>query len=417
MKRTQPITSWLLVILILAAASGCRSNPNIEGARLDLRNKDYQRALTNINRALETEPNNSEAFLLKGDILSAMLLGVSDGAERTGYVGELIGAYTQAATLDPENNAHVTRQRSMLYSSEFTLAMEAYRDADQLGGHERANQFTAAAHHFRNASMIIPDSVSALINEAHAYYNAGRAQEAADAYESAIALGHTDRDLFIYLTRTYELMAIELADPDTQPEYYRQMVRTLKTARQHYPDDGEIRKLLLNAYAMLEVTAEALPFFEEIFPLEQGNHVYLYNYGTLLLHQEDYEGAIKMLSSAVALDSSYVNALFNLGAAHVNFGVQVDKSFQAVEDSLQGNGRRIAPSEIERLEARKKAIEQSKSEHFSQAITHLESARRLLENDLSDLGSVCHALYLAYAQTNQRSRAEEASICARQSGR
>ncbi|MCY3488307.1 MAG: hypothetical protein OXH34_07685, partial [Bacteroidetes bacterium] len=107
MKRALPIMSWLLVILILVAASGCRSNPNIEGARLDLRNKNYQRALTNINRALENEPNNSEAFLLKGDILSEMLSEVSDGAERTGYVGELIGAYAQAVTLDPENNAHV----------------------------------------------------------------------------------------------------------------------------------------------------------------------------------------------------------------------------------------------------------------------------------------------------------------------
>lgn len=406
--------SWLLVIFI--AVSGCRSNPHLEGARLDLRNKDYQRALSNINKALESEPKNPEVLLLKGDILMSMLPQVSDGEERTGYVGELMGAYTQAQILNPEHHAHVARQRSVLYRNEFMLAMETFRDADQLGGRERANQFAEAARHFRNASMIIPDSVSALINEAHAYYNAGEAQEAVNAYESAIALGHTDRNLFIHLIRTYELMATELADPGTQPEYYRQMIRVLKIARQHYPDDSEIRRLLLNAYAMSDATEDARSFYQDIYLLEETNPTYLYNYGTLLLRQEDYEEAIPLLSRAVELDSSYVNARFNLGAAYANLGVQVDHHFQAVQDSLQGDGGRIAPNEMERLEARKETLEQSKSEHFGLAILHLEAVKRRLEHDLSDLGSVCHALYLAYAQTNQRSRAEEANICARQSG-
>ncbi len=417
MKCTLPVVSWLLAVLILVVSSGCRSNPNIEGARLDLRNKDYQRALTNINRALENEPNNAEAFLLKGDILSEMLPQVLDEAERAEYFGELMGAYSEAVRLNPEHQLHVSRQHSALYRNEFALAMETYRDADQLGGQARANLFTTSARYFRNASMILPDSVSALINEAHAYYNAGRAREASDAYELAIALGHTNRDIFIYLARTYELMAVELADPDTKPEYLSQMVRTLKTAWQHHPNDGEIRKLLLNAYAMSEVTAEALPFFEEIYSAEQDNRIYLYNYGTLLMHQGDYEGAIRMLSSAVELDSSYANALFNLGAAHVNLGIQFYKNSQALEDSLQANDGRITPTELERMEARKEAAEQSKLVHLTKGIAYLEPARDLLEDDLSDLGSVCHALFLAYAQTNQRSRAAEASLCAKQSGR
>ena len=413
MKRILPIVSWLLAVLILAAADGCGSNPHVEGARLDLRNKDYQRAIDNINKALENEPDNSEALVLKGDILFEMLSETSDDAERTGYVGELTGAYTQAVILDPENLSHVTRQRSALYDNEIVLALEAYRDADQLGGHERSNRFMTAARHFRNASMIIPDSVDALVNEAHAYYNAGEAQEAADTYEAAIALGHTDRRLFVYLAKTYDLMAIELADPKTQPTYYSQMVRTLENAREQYPDDEEIRMLLLNAYAMSEMTEEALPFFEEIFPLEQDNKTYLYNYGTLLLRQGDHENAIQMLLRAVTLDSSYVNALFNLGAAYVNNGVSVDRRYQEVQDSLLRGGG-LTSQEVARLEDEKVTLEQSKTELFRRAITHLESARNLLENSLADTSDVCGALYRAYANANQRSRAEEARVCARQ---
>ena len=409
MKYVQPTIILLIVVAVAAVSVGCATNPNIAGARLDLRNKDYSRALTNINEALGSKPNNSEALLLKGDILSEMLADVSDESDRTGFVGELTGAYAQAVALDPKNMTHVNAQLAILYNSEFIMGMETFRDAGLLAGKERAQRFTSAARHFRNASMMIPDSVNALINEAHAYYNGGKAQDAVDAYESVIALGHTDRELFIYLARTYELMALELGDPATQPDHYNQMIRVLETARELYSQDEEVRTLLLNAYAMSEMTSEALPFFEEIYPLEQDNQVFLYNYGTLLLRQQDYEGAIKNLSQAVSLDSSYVNALFNLGAAYVNHGVSVDKEFQEIADSLQD---RLTPQVVSRLQDQQAALAKSKAELFGHAITNLESAKSLLENDLEDTRSVCHALYIAYAQTNQRSRAEEVRICA-----
>jgi len=409
MKYAQPTVILLIVVVVAFVSGGCATNPNIEGARLDLRNKDYSRALTNINQALTAEPENAKALLLKGDIISEMLADVSDELDRTGFVGELTGAYAQAIALSPEHLTHVSAQLARLYNSEFIMGMEAFRDAGLLAGKERAHSFTTAARHFRNASMMIPDSANALINEAHAYYNGGKAQDAVDAYESVIALGHTDRELFIYLARTYELMAVELSDPKTQPDYYSQMVRILETARKFYPQDEEIRNLLLNAYAVSEITSNALPFFEEIYPLEQDNQVYLYNYGTLLLRQEDYEGAITKLSRAVSLDSSYVNALFNLGAAYVNHGVSVDKKFQEVADSLQ---YRLTPQVTSRLQDQQASLSKSKAELFGHAITNLESAKSLLENDLEDIRSVCHALYIAYAQTNQRSRAEEARICA-----
>ena len=86
MKRLFPTLSWLFVVFVLVVAAGCASNPNIEGARLDLRNKNYQRALDNINEALEIEPGSAEALVLKGDIISEMLSRISDDDERAGYV-------------------------------------------------------------------------------------------------------------------------------------------------------------------------------------------------------------------------------------------------------------------------------------------------------------------------------------------
>ena len=411
MKRWLSIMGWLSMIFVIAAANGCGKNPKVEGARLDLRNKDYQRALTNINEALLTDPDNAEAYSIKGDILFELLPSITNDEDRTEYVGELTGAYAQALLLEPSYHSHIESRRLILYKNELSLGMEAYKEADLLGGRERANRFNTAARHFRNASMISPDSSNAHINEAHAFYNAGEAKDAADAYEAAISSGNTDRELFIYLARTYELIATELADPETQSEFFREIIRTLSAALSHHPEDDEIRKLLLNAYAISDLDEEALPFFKNSYSTEKDNKIFLYNYGTLLLRMEDYEGAITMLSDAVSLDSSYVNALFNLGAAYVNRGVAAHHSYRAVQDSLSNGGRMLAPSLVTRLEARKIEIEQSRNIFFGQAIRHLESVRRLQENDSADLSSVCRALYVAYYHMNQRSRAEEASIC------
>jgi len=399
------------LIVLIAIATGCRTNPYMQEAELDSRNKDYSKALNKINKALANDPKNAEAFRLKGDIIAKILPSISDETERTEYVGQLSSAYANAVLFDPQNLTHVAKQRSSLYSNEFTIAMETFKGAGLLAGRERANLFGTAATHFRNASIISSDSVSALINEAHAYYNAGMAQEAVDAYESALSLGHADRELFIYLSRTHELIATELSDPETQPEHYGHIIRILSAARGMYPKDEEIRKLLLNAYSMSTPTPDALPFFEEVYLLEQYNPVFLYNYGTLLLNQQDHEGAIKKLSEAVSLDSSYVNAHFNLGAAYVNHGVRVNENYQNVVDSLQ---IRLTQNETKRLKNRQSVLERSKDELFRLAIQHLELAKRLMENDTQDIRNVCHALFIAYAQMNQRSHAEEVRVCASQ---
>ena len=401
----------LLACVILAYTAGCAANLNLQNARGDFNSGDYQRALGEINKSLKTHPDNPEGHLLKGDILLGMILELPDTVGRTGYVVDLVHAYQRAQELDTKHSAYVRRKQDDLYNNEFFMGLSVFPEADQLGGRERADRFMLAAQYFRNASIIFPDSSEALINEATAYYNAGEAQKAAQTYERAIAQGNTSRELFIYLARTYELMGSEINDFEAQQDHFRNMIRTLETARKHYTDDKEIRMILLNAYAMSGVDQDALLFFEEIFPLEKENQVYLYNYGTLLLKQGDYEGAINRLSGAVALDSSYAKALFNLGAAYVNYGVHVYERFKAVEDSLHMDGQNHIS-----MEARKAALEQDKEKLFQQAITYLEAARRFLENEPEEMPSICRALYQAYAQTNQRSRAEEVSTCISHSG-
>ena len=73
MKRFPLLLVLLLGGFLIMGANGCSSDPNVEGAKLDLRNKDYDRALENIDKALQNDPQNAEAYYLKGQVLQEML--------------------------------------------------------------------------------------------------------------------------------------------------------------------------------------------------------------------------------------------------------------------------------------------------------------------------------------------------------
>ena len=411
--------SWLylagpLLAIILLAADGCGSNPNVEGAKLDLRNKDYARALENVNKALESEPDNPEALFLKGDVLSEMLPDVLDKRERADYIYAMVGAYRRGLELDPAWPTQVTRRLYGVYLTEFNSGIDEYNRAEQLPGQVRVDAFAEAAQHFRNASVIFPDSGDAYLNEAAAFFGAGLMDDAIDAYESAMSVGLTDREIFIYLAKTYELLAEDWAENDERPGYYRKMAETLELGLDQHPDDRELRAMLLNAYVFADQAGRALKFYARELPSERENKVFLYNYGTLMLREADYDGAIAMLQRAVNLDSAYVNARFNLGAAYINKAVDVDANYRAVDDSLSNQRSQLPAFRISRMESRMEELQQRKRGLFEEAIEHLEMARMLIERqqNLGEVADVCRALYRAYAQIDEGEKAEALTPCA-----
>ena len=110
MKRISHLLFVACLALVMVAADGCSSDPNVEGAKLDLRNQDYDRALSNIEKALETNPDNSEALKLKGDIYLAQLDDTNDPAMRTQMTRDLVMTYERAAQIDPELQPEVSLQ-------------------------------------------------------------------------------------------------------------------------------------------------------------------------------------------------------------------------------------------------------------------------------------------------------------------
>ena len=126
MTRFPLFVCFLFAGFMLIGADGCSSDPNVEGAKLDLKNKDYDRALQNLETALATNPDNVDALELKGRVLGEMILGIREIDEHTRLLIEMLDAYDRALILDPTLEPTITQAIRIAYSNEFAMGSQAF---------------------------------------------------------------------------------------------------------------------------------------------------------------------------------------------------------------------------------------------------------------------------------------------------
>jgi len=145
---------------------------------------------------------------------------------------------------------------------------------------------------------------------------------------------------------------------------------------------------------------------------EPNNKLYRYNYGSLLLEAEEYEGAVEQLAKAVELDPEYSNAHYNLGAAYINQAVAVNEQISAMDDELRENRDSMSEAEVTQQEQEMEQLAEQRRDLFEKAIGPLETAKTLTDAEGGDATGICQALFQAYVQTGQQEKAEGLAECA-----
>jgi tetratricopeptide (TPR) repeat protein len=396
MKRIPGLLCLLLGGLLLMGADGCSGDPNVEGAKLDLRNKDYDRALSNLENALTTNPDNSEALELKARVLTEKAFETADVEEHGVLIRQMVEAFNRAVTLDPLLLGAVNRNMSIAYVREFERGIQAFNR-----GNDDSAQYLEAAAYFGTASYIQPDSAGAYINQAYAYLNGGSDMAAAEPFETALGLGDTDIETYRFLSRIY-------LNNDRQAD----AVNILETASEAYPESIDVQAELLNAYQVAGQIDRALETYESAVASSPDNKLFRYNYGSLLVSVERYDEAIDQLIAAVEIDPEYGNAQYNLGAAYINKAVAINEQVNSRDDALREQRSNLSSAEIETRESEIDALASSRRELFGSAIGPLEAARTVFEANGDDATGVCLALFQSYVQNNLMDKAEEVSVCA-----
>lgn len=392
--------------LILAIIAGCATgNPNIREAESALEEQNYEEALQNVDEALEEEPENANAYILRGRIYLQQASEVEDPQEHTELVEQAVDAWNEAIDIDPDVRSDVENRRLLAYQMEFEQGANAFNQAQEQQNPELFNQ---AAAYFGGATLVQPDSARPARFQAYAYVQGGSQQEAIEPLSQLVELGEAD-------TTDYTLLG-QLYLQDGQVE---EAVDVLEEGDEQYPGQEDIQSLLLNAYTQAGMEERAMERYQELVEEEPNNEIYRYNYGSMLLNTERYDEAIEQLQEAVQLDPSYANANFNLGAAYTNKAVELTDRITALNDSLVENQQELSQQEASEIEAEMDELAEERRELFEQAIGPLEEAYELSQADpeaQTNEAEVCRALFTAYVQTGQEDQAREVEECAGMEG-
>jgi predicted Zn-dependent protease len=100
----------------------------------------------------------------------------------------------------------------------------------------------------------------------------------------------------------------------------------LRPAMKLYPEDQALITVLTNTYIAADRTEQAADAFKIAAEKNPDNKDYQYDYGVILLKRNDFPGAVEQFQKTLAIDSLYWNAIYNLGATYVNWGVQIQQS-------------------------------------------------------------------------------------------
>jgi tetratricopeptide (TPR) repeat protein len=397
MQRTK--TAVLLACIMgafLWMAPGCASDPNVEGAKLDLRNKDFDRALENVAEALARNPDNAEAHELKGQILMAQSAETPEHAEYIGLIHEMLDAYDSALAADPGLDNSVSRSRTMAYADVFRKGIQAFNRAA-----ETPDEFQTAANYFELASEIMPDSAGPYVNRAFALLNVGMEDDAVAPLEMAIEKGDTQSNTFLFLGDIYNRQG----NMEKAMEVFSQ-------AAELYPENTDIQSQLLNLYVQTGQADQAMVEYQAAVDQDPNNEVLLYNYGSLLLEAERFDDAIHYLGRAAEASPDYANAYYNLGAAYINKAVKLAEQISEMDDVLREERGNLEDDEIAARESEMDTLAQERHDLFGEAIPYLETAKDLVEADGADPTGICQALYTCYVQTNQMDQVEAVTECA-----
>lgn len=242
-------------------------------ARKSLSSDNYDDALQAVNNTLSEEPNNAEAYFLKGSILRSKARSNNPGQRQQLYKQmreSLLQArklYRQQDSLS-DNLRDINNMLGESWSEEQTQGQNLV-NGDSLDNSEPMN---LALQHFDNAITILPDTALSYRWKARSLYQLGRVDEAVEALEAAHArmdqpsAKTLEQLAFLYLKNNQTDRALTL---------YQQ-------AEKDFKGNTNLLRGLANAYIRLDKHQQALPLVEKLVNQNPGDSDYRLTYGSEL---------------------------------------------------------------------------------------------------------------------------------------
>lgn len=314
-KQTKIIFS-LLVFAILFMGFQCAST-EITSAKLYIQQKNYDKAIEVLQKEVQKNPKSDQGYYLMGYVYY-----------EKGDYENMLKSFNNSLNISKVYEKDITNTRKSAWVNVFNRGVAYFQRAIKIDNPDSANvMFERSISDFKSATIIEPDSADAYKNLAFAFMSKGDNESAISPLEKLIAL-EKSKDGYKYLGEIYFVLATNYKNEgkdNKAKEYFDKSIDILSEGRKIYPGDSEILLYLSNAYIGAERTQEAMQQFKAGVENQPENKFYRYNYGVLLLGNNDFEEAEKQFKKAIELDPNYTNAIYNLGVTYLKWGGYLNK--------------------------------------------------------------------------------------------
>ena len=274
-----------LAVLIAVAGLGCQS-PAMTAAKLYIKQEQPQQAKEQLALVLQTEPENSEAHLLMGQLL---------GDE--GRYGEM-AEHLALAERDPKLQVEVEQARRRFWIREYNTGV-AHAQGE-------APNYVMARHSFHNATIIDESALDAWRNLAYVYYQIDSTDAAIATYQKIASADPEDEDAFFSLGSLY-------LENDNLDEAIRALSQVVKIN----PENLNGLTNLAIAQAQAEDYEGAEANYRKVIELNPDDFRPHFNLGNLYWQQEKYTAAKRAYEQVLQLEPDDGDARYNLAMVHL----------------------------------------------------------------------------------------------------
>lgn len=377
-KKFIPIFSLVLVWLAFTGYQ-CAST-EITSARLYIQQKNYNKAEEVLQKEVTKNPQSEDGWYLTGFVKH----------EKRDYKG-MLEAFNKALQVGKKYEREINQLLKASWAENFNDGVNYFNAANRSSNSDTAKILRQKAiNSFQTAIMLQPDSNDTYRNLVFVYLSAGdldgSLQPSLDWVNRVGSLESYQVVTEIYYTKAEQFWNRYLTSKNAQDsvealKLYEVTENYATQGLSKYPNDGTLNSFLFNTYISLGKRDLALQKAKQAVDKNPNDKFTNYNYATMLLETKDYEEAVKYFKKALELDPKYENAIYNIAATYINWGIQVrDKEEEA------------------------NASERTYKEYFENALVYLEQLTELTPNDFKTwerLGQV-------YAVLGMKDKAEQA---------
>lgn len=315
-----------LMALFLYSCSA--SNPNIESAKLNVQHKDYQKALSSLDKAIAQDSTDAEAYYYKGYVYSKMA-DEDSLDQRVEDYKKMHQNYKKATQLFKSQGKAGTKELTLMRMSTVNMWTHEHNAAVHLAANDstrKAGDLKKAVDHLQNAIAISPDSMISYEVLAEVYDMQGNAGKAENVLNEILQKSSKPPvNDYLRLAQFYQ-----------KNKKYENSIAVLKKAKSNYPDNVKITQSLANNYLAMNDDKNAIATVKTLISSDSSNVQYRLVYGTEL-----YKMAMTMNDT---LTNRY-NRIFNLQQKQQNNN---NKEYQSQISQLENSNQQLA-SNIEDL--------------------------------------------------------------------